>query len=130
LTENFVAAHKGIESMPIRSLSVRLSAWLAIAACAQACAQTQEQRSVAAGDCSARIVVGFRAPAEPAAISGLAASHSLTLSIVSRLLPDLYVIDLGARGGAAACAAALEQLRADQRVRSVELDARRAPQAD
>jgi hypothetical protein len=45
------------------------------------------------------------------------------------LLPDLYVLDLGARGGDTACAAALEQLRADQRVRSVELDARRAPQA-
>jgi hypothetical protein len=115
--------------MPIRSLSVRLSAWLAIAMCAQACAQAPRQPSAAARDCSARIVVGFRAPAEPASISDLAASLSLTLSIVSRLLPDLYVLDLGARGGDTACAAALEQLRADQRVRSVELDARRAPQA-
>lgn len=115
--------------MPIRSLSVRLSAWLAIAMCAQACAQAPQQPSAAARDCSARIVVGFRAPAEPASISDLAAAHSLTLSIVSRLLPDLYVLDLGARGGDTACAAALEQLRADQRVRSVELDARRAPQA-
>ena len=116
--------------MPTESLSVRLSAWLAIALCAQACAQTPEQRSVAGGDCSARIVVGFRAPADPASIADLAATHSLTLSIVSRLLPDLYVLDLAARGGDTACATALEQLRADERVRSVELDARRSPQAD
>lgn len=113
--------------MAMRSLTVRLSGLLAIALCAQACAQTPSQRTVAAGDCTARIVVGFRAPAEPTAVSDLAATHSLTLSIVSRLLPDLYVLDLGARGGDPACAAAIERLRADARVRSVELDARRAP---
>ena len=115
--------------MAMRSLSVRLAGWLAIAIalCAQACAQTSSQRTLAASDCTARIVVGFRAPAEPAAISDVAATHSLTLSIVSRLLPDLYVLDLATRGGDAACAAAIEQLRADALVRSVELDARRAP---
>ena len=116
--------------MAMRSLSVRLSGWLAIALCAQACAQTPSQRTLAARDCTARIVVGFRAPAEPAAIADLAATHSLKLSIVSRLLPELYVLDLSAPGGDAACAAELEQLRADARVRSVELDARRAPNSD
>jgi hypothetical protein len=115
--------------MAIRSLSVRLSGWLVIASCAQACAQTPDQPAAASRDCSARIVVGLRAPSDPTAISELAATHSLTLSIVSRLLPDLYVLDLGASGGDPACAAALEQLRADARVRSVELDARRAPNA-
>src|SRR5262245_10489838 len=115
--------------MAMRSLSARLPGWLAIALCAQACAQAPSHRIVAARDCSARIVVGFRAPAEPAAISDLGSTHSLTLTIVSRLLPDLYVLDLGASGGDAACAAAIEQLRADARVRSVDLDARRAPQA-
>jgi len=115
--------------MASRSLTVRLSAWLAIAACAQACAQTPEQLPVAAGDCRSRVVVGFRAPPDSDAIAALATSHALTLSIVDRLLPDLYVLDLGARGDDLACGAAVERLRADARVRSVELDARRAPHA-
>ena len=111
--------------MADRSRSVRRSAWLAIAACAQACAQPPQQPAV--GDCHSRVVVGFRAAADSDAIATLAASHALTLSIVNRLLPDLYVLDLGARGGDSACAAAVERLRTDARVRSVELDARRAP---
>jgi hypothetical protein len=113
--------------MARRSLGVRLSGWLVLAACAQACAQAPAQPPAAAGGCSARIVVGFHAPPDPDAIAALATSHALTLAIVDRLLPDLYVLDLGARGGDVACGAALERLRADARVRSVELDARRAP---
>ncbi len=112
-----------------RAPSVRGSALLAIAVCAQACAQPLQQPPAVAADCNARIVVGFHAPADSGAIAALATSHALTLAIVDRLLPDLYVLDVGARGGDSACAAALERLRADARVRSVELDARRAPQA-
>jgi hypothetical protein len=115
--------------MASRSLRVRFPAWLALAACAQACAQPPQQPRTAAvaGDCSSRVVVGFRAPPDSDAIAALAASHALTLAIVDRLLPDLYVLDLGARGDDLACGAAVERLRADARVRSVELDARRAP---
>jgi riboflavin synthase len=115
--------------MALRSLGVRLGAWLVIAVGAQACAQTPEQPLAAASGCSARIIVGFHAPADATEVAALAASHALTLSIVNRLLPDLYVLDLDVRGDAAACAAALERLRADVRVRSVELDARRSPHA-
>lgn len=115
--------------MASRSLTVRLSAWLAIAACAQACAQPPQQPRAAAGDCSSRVVVGFRAPADSDVIATLATSNALTLTIVDRLLPDLYVLDLGTRGDDLACGAAVERLRADARVRSVELDARRAAHA-
>jgi hypothetical protein len=104
-------------------------AWFALAACAQACAQAPVEPPAAASGCGTRIVVGFRAPTESDAIAALASSHTVTLAIVDRLLPDLYVLDLGARGGDPACEAALERLRADARVRSVELDARRAPHA-
>lgn len=116
--------------MARRSLGVRLNAWLAIAACAQACAQPPQRPPAAAGDCSARIIVAFRAAADSDAVAALATAHALALSIVNRLLPDLYVLDLAARGPDSACAAAIEGLRADGRIRSVELDARRAPHAD
>jgi hypothetical protein len=112
--------------MATRSLTVRVSGWLAIAACAQACAQAPEHPPAAAGSCRTRIIVGFRAPSDAHDIAALATAHALTLSVVNRLLPDLYVLDLDA-GGDPACAAALERLRADARVRSVELDARRSP---
>jgi hypothetical protein len=115
--------------MASRSLTVRASLWLAIAACAQACAQAPQETSAASGGCNARILIGFRAPADAAVVAALASSHALTLSVVNRLLPDLYVLDLGARGGGPACADAIERLRADTRVRSVELDSRRAPHA-
>ena len=62
-------------------------------------------------------------------IATLATSNALMLTIVDRLLPDLYVLDLGTRGDDLACGAAVERLRADARVRSVELDARRAAHA-
>ena len=115
--------------MASHSRGVRLGAWLAAVAFAQACAPLPQQAAAAAGGCNARVIVGFHAPADAAAIAALATSHSLTLDVVERLLPNLYVLDLGARGGDSACATALEQLRADARVRSAELDARRAPRA-
>jgi hypothetical protein len=69
----------------------------------------------------------LRAPSDANDIAALATAHALTLSVVNRLLPDLYVLDVAAGGGDPACGAALERLRADARVRSVELDARRSP---
>lgn len=115
--------------MASHSLGVRLGAWLAVASFAQACAPLPQQAAAAAGGCNARIIVGFHAPADSVAIATLATSHSLALAIVERLLPDLYVLDLGAPDGDPACQTALERLRGDTRVRSVELDARRAPHA-
>ena len=125
---NLETLEKDLGSMASRSLGVRLGAWLAVASFAHACAPLPPQAAAAAG-CNARIIVGFHARTEAPAIAALAMSHSLTLDVVERLLPDLYVLDLSAPGGDPACATAVEQLRADARVRSAELDARRAPHA-
>jgi len=103
---------------------------LAIVAAAHACAEPPQQTSsvAAEGECEARIVVTFKAPAEPSVVAALATATQVRLTVVNRLLPDLYVLDLGARGDESACGAALERLRADARVRSADLDTRRAPQ--
>jgi hypothetical protein len=100
---------------------------LAIAASAHACAEPPPRPAALAPTCEARIVVGFGAPAEAADVAALAASTGLRLTVLNRLLPDLYVVQLSADGGDAACAAALERLRRDPRVRAADLDARRQP---
>jgi hypothetical protein len=78
-------------------------------------------------DCSARILIGFVTAADESVVAAVAQAAAVRLTIVSRLLPDLYVIDLSSDGPDSACAAALERVRADTRVRSADLDTRRAP---
>jgi hypothetical protein len=90
---------------------------------AQACA---EPRAAAAG-CEARIVVDFAANVDDAEIAAVARANAVTLVRVDRLLGNLYVLDLSTGGQGDGCTAALERLRADSRIRSAELDRRRAP---
>jgi hypothetical protein len=97
-----------------------------LAGATHACAAPGAQ-PVAADECRARIVVGFAVPTEAEAIAALAAARGVQLVIVARLLPDLYVLDLAATGVDTACASALERVRSDPTVRSVELDSRRGP---
>jgi len=75
-------------------------------------------------DCHAQIVVGFATAADAESIGALAEASATQLAIVDRLLANLYVLDLVA--GDADCALALARLRADRRVRSVEIDVRRS----
>jgi len=102
---------------------------LAIAVAAQACAGPPQQSSLAADECSSRIIITFNAPPDTAAIAALGAAIDGRLTIASRLRPDLYVLDLAVSGADSACGAALERLRRDARVRSADFDTRRAPNA-
>ncbi len=109
--------------MSLRAACLRLCLCAALASVTQACAEPRAQ-GAAAGECRARIVVGFAVPTGAEAVAALAATRSVRLVVVSRLLPDLYVLDLAADD---ACMDALERVRGDPRVRSAELDSRRAP---
>ncbi len=112
--------------MSLRAAYLRLALCAVLAGVAQACAEPRAQ-TAAAGECRARIVVGFVAPLDADGVAKLAVARDVRLVVVSRLLPDLYVLDLTANGAAAACAAALERVRTDPAVRSAELDSRRGP---
>jgi hypothetical protein len=71
--------------------------------------------------------VGFLAPADANVVTAVAQTAGVRLAIVSHLLPDLYVLDLSSDGPESACAAGLERVRVDARVRSADFDTRRAP---
>jgi hypothetical protein len=120
--------------MSRRSRYAGLGLWLTAAVLAQACAEprvdaTPPAVATAAGDCSSRIVVGFFAAADASVVAAVAQASGARLTVVNRLLPDLYVLDLSAAGAESACAAALERVRADARVRFADPDTRREPNA-
>jgi hypothetical protein len=115
--------------MSLRAVYLRLAVCVALAGVTQACAEPRAEIA-AAGECRARIVVGFAAPMDAEGIARLAVAQEVRLVLVSRLLPDLYVLDLATNGAAAACAVALERVRSDPAVRSAELDSRRATNSD
>jgi hypothetical protein len=109
--------------MSLRAVYLRLCFCAALASVTQACAEPRAQVATA-GECRARIVVGFTTPTDAAGVAAVAATRNVRLVVVSRLLPDLYVVDLAADD---VCTAALERVRSDPNVRSAELDSRRAP---
>ena len=76
---------------------------LGVAVLAQACAQPREQgaspvagAAAATGQCQQRIIVTFARAAESGDVAALAASAGVGLTVVSRLLPTTYVLDLAA----------------------------------
>jgi hypothetical protein len=102
---------------------------LGITVLAQACTEPRQQAAAtvagdAAGQCRQRIIVTFAAPAESDAVAALAASAGVGLTVISRLLPTTYVLDLAAT---ADCSVALLRLRNAAGVRAVEPDSRRVP---
>jgi hypothetical protein len=94
---------------------------------AQACAQPPEQppASVARPQCQRRVIVSFTAAADASTVAALAAAAEVRLTVVSRLMPDTYVLDLASAGSDTACDAGLARIRADARVRAADPDRRR-----
>jgi len=101
---------------------------LGVAVLAQACAQPREQGPLPAasaidGQCRQRVIVTFASTAESETVAALASATGVRLSVVSRLLPTTYVLDLAAPD----CNVALQKLRAAAGVRAAEPDSRRVP---
>jgi hypothetical protein len=82
-----------------------------------------------AADCHARIILGFTqampAPPDEKWVQELAAASGVTLRYLRAITPSLYVFRMSAANAAGDCAAAIERLRRDARVRSAEIDRRR-----
>ena len=101
---------------------------LGTALLAQACAQPPDRPEAnASPGCQRRIIVSFKGAADAATVAGLAAATGVRLTVVSRLMPDTYVLDLAAAGPDAMCDAGLARVRADERVRAADPDRRRFP---
>jgi len=106
--------------MPKPWTTAFLKAWPAAAFLAHGCAEPR----AAPAACEARIIVDFVSATEPEVIATVARDHSLTLGIVRRPLANVYVLDLAAEP-TKTCDDALASLRADARIRSADVDARR-----
>ena len=74
---------------------------------------------------SVRVIVRFASEADDALLSELERAHALELEPVGAITADLRVYTLRAVGSDDECRAAIDRLRRDERVRSLDLDARR-----
>jgi hypothetical protein len=97
------------------------------------CAGALPRQSVAASGaaptvrCHTRIILSF-APAKSSApndkfVAALARAENVQLKFLNRIAPNLFVLGLSAADSD--CQAAIERLRGNVKVRSVEIDARR-----
>ncbi|HEX5421398.1 MAG TPA: hypothetical protein VFY39_15505 [Gammaproteobacteria bacterium] len=84
-------------------------------------------------DCEVRLIVGLSQVPDKRLIADLARVSAARLELRDTISPGrLYALSLTAEGASSECAAAIERLRQDPRVRSAEVDARRkhdGPQA-
>ena len=103
-----------------------LSRWALISlTCATAaCAQPRDVAREPAG-CSVQAIVALQADPEPSLIADLGRASGARLELVRTLTPHLHLFSLTAPAGEAECPAALERLRRDPRVRSVDIDQQR-----
>lgn len=80
-------------------------------------------------DCQARIILGLVTSAPPPPddtwVQELAAASGVRLHYLRAITSRLYLFRMTAPNSAGGCAAAIERLRADPRLRSAQIDQRR-----
>jgi hypothetical protein len=92
----------------------------AAAACAQPRGAAREPT-----DCSVQVIVALRSAPEESVVADLGRASGARLELVRTMTSNLHLFSLTAPGSAEECTAAIERLRRDARVRSVDLDERR-----
>jgi hypothetical protein len=98
---------------------------LVLLSCATAaCAQPRNAAGDSAG-CSVQAIVALQADPTAALVAELARVSGARLELVRSMTTNLHLFSLTAPGPEAECAAAIERLRGDPRVRSVDVDQRR-----
>jgi len=113
--------------MPNRRLSAAsLLAPLASACSLTACSgQIDTALAQAPNECSVQVIVRHAAEPDSALLADLGRKNALTLEPLGVITRDLRVYTLRAAGTNDDCIDAMYRLRRDERVRSVDLDARR-----
>ncbi len=89
-----------------------------------ACAQPRSDAREAAG-CSVQAIVALQVEPVPSVVADLGRASGARLELVRSMTTNLHLFSLAAPGAEADCVAAIERLRRDPRVRSVDLDQRR-----
>ena len=95
---------------------------LVLLGCATAaCAQPRSDARDPAG-CSVQAIVALQLDPVPALVADLGRASGARLELVRTMTSDLHLFSLTAPGAEAECMAAIERLRRDPRVRSVDVD--------
>ncbi len=89
-----------------------------------ACAQPRSERREPPG-CSVQAIVALQGEPVPSLVAELARVAGAQLELVRSMTTNLHLFSLTAPGAEADCVAAIERLRRDPRVRSVDLDQQR-----
>jgi hypothetical protein len=116
--------HNAMTSMRRLSLSGLLAAFTA-ASPLTACSGAVETALADTGECSVQVIVRHAAEPDSALLADLERTNAVTLEPVGVITRELRVYTLRAAGTNDDCIAAIYRLRRDDRVRSVDLDARR-----
>lgn len=104
---------------------VRTLAAITVACALSGCNPGGNAAVAQAAQCSMRVIVRFAAEPADTLLADLERTHTVELEPVATITNDLRVYTLRAIGSDDECAAAIERLRRDERVRSVDIDARR-----
>ncbi len=114
-----------IEARPGRSLRLLSRVALVLFSCTTAaCAQPRSDGREAAG-CSVQAILALQLEPVPAVVADLARVSGARLELVRSMTTNLHLFSVTAPGTEADCIAAIERLRLDSRVRSVDLDQQR-----
>lgn len=120
-------------SLPAVSRCALLLACALLANCTSQPRAAAETGPAHAAACKARIILGLvqaEPPPDETFVKDLARATGVQLTFIRTVKPGLYVFSLtSAESDSGGCREALERLRRDERVRSAEIDARRAPHA-
>jgi hypothetical protein len=85
-----------------------------------------EQRSASAQSaCSVRVIMRFTTQPDTALLAAIERTHAIELEPLEAITNELRVYTLRPAGSSDGCERAVERLRRDERVSSIDLDARR-----
>jgi hypothetical protein len=105
---------------------MRTLALVAAAGAIGACEHRGHDAARADGaECSVRVIVRFATEADDTLLADLERMNSLELAPIGAITRDLGVYTLRAAGSDEGCASAIDRLRRDERVRSVDIDGQR-----
>jgi hypothetical protein len=98
--------------------------WVVVGCAAAACAQPRGDAAEPSG-CSVEVIIALKSAPDASVVADLGRVSGAGLALVRTMTSNLHLFSLTAPGPAAECTAAIERLRRDARVRSVDLDERR-----
>ena len=98
---------------------------IVLSCAAAACAQPQGVAHAAPPDCSLRVIVALNDSPTDTLLADLSRVSGARLELVRTMTSNLHLLTLEVQGADSECMAAMERLRGDPRVRSVDIDERR-----